>query len=565
MFGIFQFNTDFRQMNHKPIRLAATILLGRDYEGDFEVLLLKRNKALAFAGGLWVFPGGKVESEELEQTNSEIEAARIAAIRETKEEANLNIKSDQLTFFHHWTTPVVEPRRFATYFFYGKVEEGNTNVQIDDGEIKEHIWIRPQEAIKNLRAGELSMLPPTLMSLQLISHCKTAQEAFDLLEKKEPQYILPVLKTDGSIFHCLYEGDVGYESGNIDEEGARHRLILDMAKGDFYFEYENCLHIPPINGQDEKRKVEPIQIQLPLGIMFPSVNAYLIEGEKLTLVDCGMNTAENWETLQKELAKNGCKVGDIEQVVITHEHIDHIGLLPQILENSEAIVRAPKMIEGWFSRPDDLRVDYLAFAERLYKSIGFPKGVEEKVLEEIQKFRKFPTMKDMSRFEFFEEGDWIEMGFQKWQAVHTPGHCPTQFVFIDEKQKRVFGGDMLLPIAPMPIVNEDPNRKGKPIRALRNLLDSYELMKTYDFKKVYPGHGPIFTNANEVIDAQMARIEMRKKECLEHYKAGAKTVYEIHRKMYPAHHVPPNFSGIYMIFGYLDLLAEEGMVLPIEL
>ncbi len=551
-------------MNNKPIRLAATILLGRDNDGDFEVLLLKRNKALAFAGGLWVFPGGKIEPEELAQTNSEIEAATIAAIRETKEEANLSIKEEQLTFFHHWTTPVVEPRRFATYFFYGKVEEGNTNVQIDDGEIKEHIWIQPQEAIAKLRAGELQMLPPTLMSLQLISRCKTAQEAFDFLEKKEPQYILPVLKTEGAVFHCLYEGDAGYETGDANKEGARHRLILDMKKGDFHFEYENCNHIPAVNGQGESRVGEPIQIQLPLEVMFPSVNSYLVKGEKLTLVDCGMNTSESWETLQKGLAKQGYKVSDIEQVVITHEHLDHIGLLPQILENSNAIVKAPKMIEGWFSHPDELRVDYLAFAERLYKSVGFPKGIEEKVLKEIQNFRKFPKMKDLSRFEFFEEGDWIEMGNHKWQAIHTPGHCPTQFVFVDEECKRVFGGDMLLPIAPMPIVNEDPNRKGQPIRALRNLLDSYERMKTNNFEKVYPGHGPIFSNANEVIEAQLTRIEMRKNECLEHYQSGAKTVYEIHRKMYPAHEVPPNFSGIYMILGYLDLLAEEGKVPSIK-
>ena len=87
------------------IRKAATILLGRDFQGEFEILLLKRNKALAFAGGLWVFPGGKIETNEIEQSPDELTAAKVAAVRETMEESNLKINSDDLIFYRHWTTP----------------------------------------------------------------------------------------------------------------------------------------------------------------------------------------------------------------------------------------------------------------------------------------------------------------------------------------------------------------------------------------------------------------------------------------------------------------------------
>ena len=57
------------------IKPAATILLGRDHNGSLEVLLLKRNKALAFAGGLWVFPGGKIEADEIRKSDNELAAA----------------------------------------------------------------------------------------------------------------------------------------------------------------------------------------------------------------------------------------------------------------------------------------------------------------------------------------------------------------------------------------------------------------------------------------------------------------------------------------------------------
>lgn len=232
----------------KEPRLAATILLGRDHEGALEVLLLKRNKALAFAGGLWVFPGGKIDPDELEQGADEMAAAKLAAVRETKEEADLDIKIDDLVFYHHWTTPVVEPRRFATYFFYAPIEQLDAKVQIDDGEIKEHMWVRPADAIEKLRAGELAMLPPTLMSLQLVSKCRTAAEAHAFLKNRTPIFILPVLEMKGFKMTCLYEGDAGYETGDAKTEGARHRLSIDLAKGDFVFEFENCENVLPVNG-----------------------------------------------------------------------------------------------------------------------------------------------------------------------------------------------------------------------------------------------------------------------------------------------------------------------------
>ncbi len=142
---------------------------------------------------------------------------------------------------------MVEPRRYATYFFFAGVSSKDTKVQIDDSEIKKHIWINPQKAIKRLRAGELKMLPPTLMSLELISKCNSVAEVEHLLQQHEPLFILPVLHAHDGKMICIYEGDAAYESNNIDMEGARHRLILDIKNSDFIFEYQDC-KTPPVNG-----------------------------------------------------------------------------------------------------------------------------------------------------------------------------------------------------------------------------------------------------------------------------------------------------------------------------
>ena len=232
----------------EKVKPASTIMLCRDKENQLEVLLLKRNKALAFAGGLWVFPGGKIEPAEIAQSQDDLEAAKLAAVRETKEETDVDLSTDKIIFFRHWTTPVIEPRRFATWFFFGELPDNSNEVKIDDSEIKEHLWIHPQAAIDKLEVGELAMLPPTLMCLQLIRKCQSVAEVRQKMEQLEPIFILPVLQQKGNNMICLYEGDAGFESGEADTPGARHRLSLDMKTGKFLFEYQGCDDVQPING-----------------------------------------------------------------------------------------------------------------------------------------------------------------------------------------------------------------------------------------------------------------------------------------------------------------------------
>jgi len=222
-------------------------MLARDTTEGIEILLLKRNKALKFAAGLWVFPGGKIEPDEIERGKDEIEAARIAAVRETKEEANLDIDMDSLVFFSHWTTPAIEPRRYSTWFFFGDVNHQNQEVEIDDSEIKKHGWVNPQKALDMVQAGELAMMPPTYISLQRIRKCQTSAEATQLLSEIDPIYILPVLQFKDGKMTCLYKGDAGYSTGDADSPGPRHRLVANMKNGDFSFEYCDCDEVVPVN------------------------------------------------------------------------------------------------------------------------------------------------------------------------------------------------------------------------------------------------------------------------------------------------------------------------------
>ena len=102
---------------------AATVVLVRDGPEGMETLLLRRNKAVKFAGGSWVFPGGRIDKADYGNSMDDIEAAaRVAAVRETKEEADLVIDESGLIYFAHWTTPPEAPKRFATWFYISIVD-----------------------------------------------------------------------------------------------------------------------------------------------------------------------------------------------------------------------------------------------------------------------------------------------------------------------------------------------------------------------------------------------------------------------------------------------------------
>lgn len=162
-------------MQPAPPRDAATVVLVRDAACDLaagtsrlEVFLLRRVSTMAFAAGMYVFPGGKVDPADdagpgLPQAWADAltygDATLLrrvvgAAVRETAEEAGVSLQCTDLRPFAHWLTPEVEPRRYDTRFLLAALPAGAA-AQRSDGEAEEGIWLPPVAAL------ELPMLPPT--------------------------------------------------------------------------------------------------------------------------------------------------------------------------------------------------------------------------------------------------------------------------------------------------------------------------------------------------------------------------------------------------------------------
>lgn len=208
---------------------AATVLPLRDGPNGLEVLMLKRSSKVAF-GGMWVFPGGKVDPEDMPE-GDELAGARRAAVREAMEEATMTIDESELITWSHWmppATPGYVQKRFSTWFFLVGSPLDAAEVIVDGGEIHEHAWLRPGDALIMREASEIELAPPTFTSLSQLTAYTTVDEALAAGRAlaEPPRFHTRVTSHEG-VRILLWQGDAGYEAGDPTMPGPRNRVVWD--------------------------------------------------------------------------------------------------------------------------------------------------------------------------------------------------------------------------------------------------------------------------------------------------------------------------------------------------
>lgn len=229
---------------------AATVVLGRDGPDGLEILMVRRDSRLAFAGGMWVFPGGRVDPTD--HTDADAPDAPTgadetdpgptvgppvprdpalrraegrAAAREALEEAGLAVDPATLVRLSHWTPPARnQARRFSTAFFVAPAPDGA--VSIDDGEIRDHQWIHPRHALARHEAGEVELAPPTFITLSVLAEATTVDELLAVAARGPVEHFATRILIEGDRVVAAYHGDASYDDGTLVDDGPRHRLHL---------------------------------------------------------------------------------------------------------------------------------------------------------------------------------------------------------------------------------------------------------------------------------------------------------------------------------------------------
>jgi glyoxylase-like metal-dependent hydrolase (beta-lactamase superfamily II) len=253
-----------------------------------------------------------------------------------------------------------------------------------------------------------------------------------------------------------------------------------------------------------------------------SINVYLLKDSGgYTLVDTGWDTPPAVSSMVAQLAEFNIGIEEIKRILITHCHIDHLGMSGRFKKSNQATVYFHKneidLMNLRFQNGDQ----YLPLTDMFLQQHGFPKS--ELVLPEV----KLPEIIDIIEPDgLFKGGEEIQVGQYRLTVINTPGHTPGHVSYYEAHHKILISGDVLLPDIDTNAalhVQHMPN-------PLHQYMDSLHLLREMDINLVLPGHGYVFSNHRERIDEIVLHHNIKQNEILNTLTYGQpKTAYEVSR------------------------------------
>lgn len=303
--------------------------------------------------------------------------------------------------------------------------------------------------------------------------------------------------------------------------------------------------------------MEPIRIELPTVFEAMTVNSWLFLEPEPTLIDCGEKSPASWKALNEALSNHGLKISDIKKIIITHAHLDHMGMANKIVAHSNAVVSMNEYLLDW-------AIDLKTMLDRRTAAIM---DVMKANLPDIEQKKYFefgyeilsPLWDEIpqDRIEIFSIDDTLNFGGSSWDVIYTPGHCINQTCFHNPENGHFLSADMLLKMIPIPIIDAGLVEPFPRTKSLLMQLQSYRKIAKLNISKVFPGHFEAFESADLLIAKQIQKIQHRKENCLRHYNNGVTELMDLVHAVYPGR---VNNATIFMVVGFLDILAEEGRI-----
>lgn len=472
-------------------RPAATLVLLRDTPQGPEVLLTTRSKQMRFMGGAVVFPGGAVSASDLQRkwegasTHSRSSAAEalgtedgaqalgafVCALREAYEEVGFLIGSgpvnelkphdacdaaqflerclelgivldtDQLVPAGRWVTPLGSPIRFDARFFVSRAPEGWEPTLVSK-EVADCRWATPARALAELAEGVALMAPPTVEMLQRLDHHANVDDVLAGIENSSSQETGGILSARLSpLVVCVLAPNPGLLTG-------------------------------------------------------PGTNTYVVGSSPTLVMDPAV---EDDDYIQAVLAA----AGDIEAILVTHRHPDHVGGAARLAALSGASVRA----------------------------FGPEPAGDAPVLP-------------------LSDGDIVAAGSARLEALHTPGHAADHLCFYMADAASLFAGDNILGEGTAVI---------PPDGDMGAYLASLERLRLLRLQRIYTGHFKPLDGGTAVIDGYLAHRAERERMVLAALDdaRSAEAIVEI---VYADTPGPLRAIAVHQVLAHLELLEERGQV-----
>lgn len=289
------------------------------------------------------------------------------------------------------------------------------------------------------------------------------------------------------------------------------------------------------------------------------VNCYLIEDEPLTLVDTGPNSGKALDELTARLAERGHSTADLELIVVTHQHIDHLGLVEILVEHSGAEVAAlgaaAKRLAAF---EEDAELDD-QFAVEVMLRNGIPEDVTVALRSVSRSFRSWGSHVTVTRA--LDDGGVLELGERRLGVFHRPGHSPSDTIFWDAERQILVAADHLLPhISSNPLITRPLDGSSRRTQALATYIESLRETREMPAEIVLPGHGEPITDHVELIDSRLAGHDRRKEKIYRLIAERPRNAYELAQALWGNVAVTQAFLTLSEVIGHADLLVNEGRV-----
>lgn len=309
-------------------------------------------------------------------------------------------------------------------------------------------------------------------------------------------------------------------------------------------------------------------IPVPTPFLVGRVNCYVIEDDPLTLVDTGPNSGKSLDELAGGLAELGHAIEDLGLIVLTHQHMDHLGLVEILQRRSGAEVAALHLLAPYLEHfPGTARADD-EFASRVMLRHGVPPEVVTVLGSVGAAFRAFGSPANVNRP--LRDGDELVLRDRTFAVAHRPGHSPSDMVLHDPRRQLLIGGDHLLSkISSNPLLSRPLDRAPEAAgdggldrpHALVDYIASMRATREMPVAVTLGGHGPPVLDHRALIDERLRMHDRRARRVLamlESSPGRQATAYELASQMWGNVAVTQAYLTISELIGHLDLLVSDG-------
>lgn len=291
-----------------------------------------------------------------------------------------------------------------------------------------------------------------------------------------------------------------------------------------------------------------------------TANIYSLGSGPIILVDAGFKFSGTLNYLEAQLNRGGFGFNDIEKIILTHGHVDHIGLVTGIRK------AADRPIECFLHPHDRLQISHQSFEDSFWNSetenFLIRAGVPDYEIQKVKSgFAYFRNLADpIKDFSFLKDGDHFSGNNYNLKVVHTPGHSPGSCCFYELDKKILFTGDFIIGhITPNPLVELNQEVLNlKDYQSLASYMDSLEKIKNLKPDFVFPGHGKPVAKLLELISFYSEHNQQRIDFIRNALKKNPGPIYPLLEDVFPNMTKQDLFLAVSDLFSHMEILIKQG-------